>query len=107
MKACLRTLTRLLQRKWCQRFRNLWKGLLWAMTCSESSPRDACVREWTIYLYDVIGRKVGINPLPTNDAHTYVTWSLRKPIGIYMGHLILALYFSSWLVLLLAVSYGR
>ncbi len=29
-----------------------------------------------------------INPLPISDAHV-VPWTLRKPIGIYMGDLIL------------------
>ncbi len=35
-----------------------------------------------------------------------VTWSLDKLVGIYMGDLILALYFSTWFMLLLAVFSG-
>ncbi len=43
-----------------------------------------------------------VNPLPTNGAHV-ASWTLRKPIGIYMGDLILGVIFQ---YMLLAVSYG-
>ncbi len=46
-----------------------------------------------------------LNPLPTNVA----SWTVHMPIGTYMGDSILGVvhtYFSTWFLLLLAVSYG-
>ncbi len=46
-----------------------------------------------------------LNPLPTSDT-CVASWSLRKPIGIYMGdYLILGVILQYMFLLLLAVAY--
>ncbi len=46
-----------------------------------------------------------VNPVPTNDTH-FASRTLHKPIGIYMGDLMLDVILQYMVLLLLAVSYG-